>query len=42
MHVVTVNDYLAKRDCENMGEIYNFLGLKSGYINNGQSDEERS
>ena len=41
VHVVTVNDYLAKRDCENMGEIYNFLGLKSGYINNGQSDEER-
>ena len=41
VHVVTVNDYLAKRDCENMGEIYNFLGLKSGYINNDQSDEER-
>ncbi len=41
VHVVTVNDYLAKRDCENMGKIYNFLGLKAGYINNGQSDEER-
>ncbi len=41
VHVVTVNDYLAKRDCENMGQIYNFLGLKSGYINNGQSDQER-
>ena len=41
VHVVTVNDYLAKRDCENMGKIYNFLGLKSGYINNDQSDEER-
>ena len=41
VHVVTVNDYLAKRDCENMGKIYEFLGLKSGYINNGQSDEER-
>ncbi len=41
VHVVTVNDYLAKRDCENMGKIYNFLGLKAGYINNGQSDDER-
>ena len=41
VHIVTVNDYLAKRDCENMGKIYKFLGLKSGYINNGQSDEER-
>ena len=41
VHVVTVNDYLAKRDCENMGKIYNFLGLSSGYINTGQSDEER-
>ena len=27
VHVVTVNDYLAKRDAENMGKIYNFLGL---------------
>ncbi len=41
VHVVTVNDYLAKRDCENMGKIYKFLGLNSGYINNNQSDEER-
>ncbi len=41
VHVVTVNDYLAKRDCQNMGRIYNFLGLTSGYINNDQSDEER-
>ena len=41
VHVVTVNDYLAKRDCENMGKIYNFLGLSSGYINTGQNDEER-
>ena len=41
VHVVTVNDYLAKRDCENMGKIYNFLGLSSGYINTGQTDEER-
>ena len=41
VHVVTVNDYLAKRDCLNMGKIYNFLGMKSGYINNDQDDEER-
>jgi len=32
---------LAKRDSENMGKIYKFLGLSVGYINNGQSDEER-
>ena len=41
VHIVTVNDYLAKRDCENMGKIYNYLGLSCGYINSGQSDEER-
>ena len=41
VHVVTVNDYLAKRDCLNMGKIYNFLGMKSGYINNDQDDIER-
>ena len=41
VHIVTVNDYLAKRDSENMGKIYNFLGLKCGYINSGQNDEER-
>ena len=41
VHVVTVNDYLAKRDCLNMGKIYNFLGMKSGYINNNQDDKER-
>tara|TARA_B100000945_G_scaffold207703_1_gene167146 strand:+ start:222 stop:2744 length:2523 start_codon:yes stop_codon:yes gene_type:complete len=41
VHVVTVNDYLAKRDSENMGKIYSFLGLTCGYINTGQSDEER-
>ncbi len=41
VHVVTVNDYLAKRDSEDMGLIYNFLGLKSGFISNDQSDEER-
>ena len=41
VHVVTVNDYLAKRDSIEMGEIYNFLGLTSGYINNEQNDQER-
>ena len=41
VHIVTVNDYLAKRDSIEMGLIYNFLGLSSGFINNGQSDEER-
>jgi len=41
VHVVTVNDYLAKRDCQEMGQIYKFLGLSSGYINNDQDDYER-
>ena len=41
VHIVTVNDYLAKRDSLEMGEIYNFLGLKSGFINNYQDDLER-
>ncbi len=41
VHIVTVNDYLAKRDSQEMGEIYNFLGLTSGYINNDQEDSQR-
>ncbi len=41
VHIVTVNDYLAKRDSMEMGKIYNFLGLTSGFINNYQDDEER-
>jgi preprotein translocase subunit SecA len=41
VHIVTVNDYLAKRDSTEMGEIYKFLGLTSGYINNDQDDYER-
>ncbi|WP_440677365.1 preprotein translocase subunit SecA [Candidatus Pelagibacter sp. HIMB1587] len=41
VHIVTVNDYLAKRDSMEMGLIYNFLGLTSGFINNGQDDLER-
>jgi preprotein translocase subunit SecA len=41
VHIVTVNDYLAKRDSIEMGQIYNFLGLSSGFINNYQDDVER-
>ena len=41
VHIVTVNDYLAKRDSQEMGEIYKFLGLTSGHINNDQDDFER-
>ncbi|HEY5962046.1 MAG TPA: preprotein translocase subunit SecA, partial [Polyangiaceae bacterium] len=40
-HVVTVNDYLARRDAEVMGRLYNFLGLSIGIIVNGQSDTEK-
>jgi preprotein translocase subunit SecA len=41
VHIVTVNDYLAKRDSLEMGKIFSFLGLTSGFINNDQNDEER-
>ena len=41
VHIVTVNDYLAKRDFIEMGKIFSFLGLTSGYINNDQNDNER-
>jgi preprotein translocase subunit SecA len=41
VHVVTVNDYLAKRDSEWMGQIYKFLGLTVGVIIHGIDDEER-
>ena len=41
VHVVTVNDYLAKRDSEWMGQIYRFLGLSVGCIVHGLNDEER-
>jgi len=40
-HVVTVNDYLAKRDSEWMGPIYNFLGLSVGVIIHGMDDDQR-
>ena len=41
VHVVTVNDYLAKRDTEWMGQIYRFLGMTVGAILHDLSDEER-
>ncbi len=41
VHVVTVNDYLAKRDSEWMGKLYTFLGLTVGVIVHGLNDEER-
>ena len=41
VHIVTVNDYLAKRDSLWMGQVYNFLGLKTGCITNELSDQER-
>ncbi len=41
VHVVTVNDYLARRDAGWMGQIYGFLGLSTGIIVHGISDEER-
>ena len=41
VHVVTVNDYLARRDAEWMGQIYNFLGLSVGVIVHGLDDGER-
>ena len=41
VHVITVNDYLAKRDSEWMGQIYRFLGLSTGVIVHGLYDNER-
>ncbi len=41
VHVVTVNDYLAKRDATQMSEIYNFLGLSVGVILSGEYDDEK-
>ena len=41
VHVVTVNDYLAKRDAENNGKIYEFLGLTCGYILNTMDNDDR-
>ena len=41
VHVVTVNDYLAKRDAEWMGQVYQFMGLSVGVVLNSMSSEER-
>lgn len=41
VHVITVNDYLARRDAEWMGRVYRFLGLEVGVIVNGLSDGQR-
>ncbi|MFZ1961702.1 MAG: preprotein translocase subunit SecA [Methylovirgula sp.] len=41
VHIVTVNDYLARRDAEWMGRIYNFLGLTVGTIIHGRDDDQR-
>ena len=41
VHVVTVNDYLARRDCEWIGQIHKFLGLQCGLIQAGMAEAER-
>ena len=41
VHIVTVNDYLAKRDSEEMGRVYGFLGLTTGLIVHGQNQSEK-
>ena len=41
VHIVTVNDYLAKRDSEWMGKVFNYLGVSTGCITNSLSDLER-
>lgn len=41
VHVITVNDYLAKRDAEWMGQLYEFLGLSTGVVLSGQSAQEK-
>ncbi len=41
VHIVTVNDYLAKRDCEWMGKVYKFLGLSTGLIIHEKTNAER-
>ncbi len=41
VHIITVNDYLAQRDAEQMGKVYSFLGLTTGVILHGLTDSER-
>ena len=40
VHVITVNDYLVKRDCEWMGRLYGFLGLSVGFVTGGMEPED--
>ena len=41
VHIITVNDYLARRDSEEMGRVYEFMGLKTGLVVHGQSHAEK-
>ena len=41
VHIITVNDYLANRDCNWMSELYKFLGLDTGVILSGQNIEDK-
>ena len=41
VHIVTVNDYLARRDSEEMGRVYEFMGLRTGLVVHGQTSEEK-
>ena len=41
VHIVTVNDYLARRDSDEMGRVYGFMGLKTGLVVHGMSNEEK-
>ncbi len=41
VHIVTVNDYLARRDSEEMGRVYEFMGLSTGLVVHGQTSEEK-
>ncbi|MCI6502064.1 MAG: preprotein translocase subunit SecA [Clostridia bacterium] len=41
VHIVTVNDYLARRDSEEMGRVYEFMGLKTGLVVHGLSTEQK-
>ena len=41
VHIITVNDYLANRDCKWMSELYKFLGLETGVILSGQNIEDK-
>ena len=41
VHIVTVNDYLARRDSEEMGRVYGFMGLSTGLVVHGMTNEEK-